>query len=268
MPFTLTHIAAGIPIAWLCRWKIPFSALAVGTMIPDGGIFFPRLMNYVTFHSNTGILTHCLPVGLVAYYLYSAVLKRPLIDLFPTTLRGKLLSAAHKPNFNLTHIAAACLLITLGASTHIVWDSFTHNGRWGTTIFPALKTVAFTWKERAIPWYHILQHGSSVVLLPPMMIAFFAWVWKQPVSDSADTLPKLSRKITWPAIGLMMTGTFSYWLWLELTDFNSRLEITTAFAVKHSGTVHIVLTLIYCVAMQIYWLMHKRDDRNEHLDTD
>ena len=47
--------------------------------------------------------------------------------------------------------------LLLGVVSHIVWDLFTHEARWGTTAIPAL---AAEWGP--LPGYKWLQHGSSV----------------------------------------------------------------------------------------------------------
>ena len=48
MPFTPTHVAAVVPIAWLSRQRLPFSALVIGSMIPDLHLFVPSWLPITT----------------------------------------------------------------------------------------------------------------------------------------------------------------------------------------------------------------------------
>ena len=86
MPFTATHIAAVVPFAWLCRWRLPLSALAIGSMVPDVAGFYPNLFDYPTLHSFPGVFTHCIPLGLIGFFLYHWVLKQPLDFIRKLTL--------------------------------------------------------------------------------------------------------------------------------------------------------------------------------------
>ena len=90
MPFTVTHVAAVLPFAWLCRWRLPLSALAIGSMVPDVAGFYPYLFEHPSTHSFQGVFTHCVPLGLIVFYLFHLVLKRPLVDLLPRPLSSRL----------------------------------------------------------------------------------------------------------------------------------------------------------------------------------
>ena len=86
MPFTVTHVAAAVPVAWLCRWRVPFSALAIGAMVPHIPRVLPALVGLPRDAFSRGNLTHCLPMGDSFYYVYHSIMKRPLADL--VALRG------------------------------------------------------------------------------------------------------------------------------------------------------------------------------------
>ncbi len=46
----------------------------------------------------------------------------------------------------------------LGVLSHIVWDLFTHEGRWGVQAIPGLEEM---WGP--LPGFKWLQHGSSLI---------------------------------------------------------------------------------------------------------
>ena len=257
MPFTATHLAAALPIAWLCRWRVPFTALAAGTLVADVGVFFPAFFDYRATHSLPGIITHCAPIGLAAYYLYHLLLKRPLLDLLPLAARNRLLRWGNRPvDFSLNQIALVSLLIMIGSATHVLWDSFTHRNRWGVNLVPILKEVGAEFGRHKIPWYTFLQHGSSLVLLPPMLLGFCIWVWRQKEDDCNDDRVRLPPKFSWTAIAAILLGGFAWMWWIQWCHPNYLVWMHSfRFAVKDTGAVLAVTTLVYCLTMHVIWLL-------------
>src|ERR1700677_3677984 len=89
MPFTLTHIAAILPAAAAAPRALPFSALVIGSMIPDLPLFIALPVSYATTHSIAGLFVACLPVGLACFLIFQNVMKRPLYSLMPDALRSR-----------------------------------------------------------------------------------------------------------------------------------------------------------------------------------
>ena len=102
MPFTPTHVAAIIPVAFLGRRWFPFSALAIGAMVPDLPLYLPGALDYQVTHSPAGLVAICLPVGILCFlcfhplgHFYSYLIKIEDIDYCtnsPVSSVGK-----HKP---------------------------------------------------------------------------------------------------------------------------------------------------------------------------
>ncbi|MEZ6189011.1 MAG: DUF4184 family protein [Planctomycetota bacterium] len=219
MPFTPTHVVAAVPLAHLsarvARWLrpggggveparagLPFSALALGSMIPDLPSFvrlYPGA--YYTSHSFLGVVTLDLALGLLALLVWHALLARPAQELLPSPIRERLGPAAEPwPWGRLDRWAAAALAIALGAATHVVWDAFTHGDRWGVELVPALRRELLRVSGRGIPVYRALQYGSSLVCLP--LLAFLAWRWlaRQPRRPRPSPLSSGARVGVWIAL--------------------------------------------------------------------
>ncbi len=254
MPFTVTHIAAALPVAWLCRWRLPFSALAIGCAIPDASVFYPSLIPYNATHSLVGILTHCTPLGVAFYYLYQSVLKRPLADLLPRRLSERLWPYLDKPiDFSFVAIASVFLCVAFGAATHVLWDSFTHGGRWGVQQIPALNSEAFSLNGRTISWYSVLQHASSVVFLPPLILGFLIWVLRQPRDRSQGDHFQVSRLMMWSLfIGSSVALVIYFWVSREWYPHESQLT-KFAVCVKRSGAYVLPVVFGYCLMMTAIW---------------
>ena len=254
MPFTPTHVAAAIPIAWMCRWRVPLTALAIGTMVPDLPHFIPGLMDYRVSHSIRGIVTHCTPIGMVLYYLFHGVLKHPLGALFPEFITARLRPALdRKLDFSVPRVMLVAAMIMVGASTHVLWDSFTHTGRWGVNTFPVLGEVVIDSDPRPIRLYAMLQHGSSILLLPPMLFGFAVWLRRQPRVEPARERFRVSTITVYTALLLIFLGMLGYW-WVVAFQNPHWLWIDSLReSVKRSGTVVLLIAVMYCVWMNLVW---------------
>jgi Domain of unknown function (DUF4184) len=198
MPFTLTHIAAVLPIAAMNRRALPFSALVIGSMIPDFPMFVPRLWpRYETTHSISGIFTACVPLGLVCFLFFHVYMKGPLFAVLPDTIRRRCaFFSGSRVEPSLSFFALSALAIAVGAATHILWDSFTHEDRWGTNAFPSLYHLIVFPGGFAVPRYQALQDGCSVVLLPLMLLHLANWLARQRPAevDGRPGLPALWKR--------------------------------------------------------------------------
>ena len=79
--------------------------------------------------------------------------------------------------------------MTIGAATHVLWDSFTHSNGWGARHIPQLHNQ-FILFNRSHGMYKLLQHGSSVVFLP--LLAWWLYRWSRAPYEPPQ-LPYQSR---------------------------------------------------------------------------
>lgn len=125
MPLTLSHPAAVLPLRGL---GLPVTALVVGSMVPDVPLFLGWPRGYAVTHSLVGVVTVDPVLTVVAVAIWFGVVRDVLVDLSPAALRSRLV-----PHVRLTtrQWLLAPLAAALGALTHVLWDTFTHPGRWG-----------------------------------------------------------------------------------------------------------------------------------------
>ncbi|MFE7660467.1 DUF4184 family protein [Streptomyces celluloflavus] len=174
MPFTLSHAAAVLPAVrrtGAARGPLIASALVAGSFAPDVTYFadslIPGAMLFGAFtHSLRGVLTVdvLITAALVGGWL---LLREPLVALLPRARQGRVHALVrgrpwrpHRPGQLAASAGWFCLSAVLGATTHVVWDAFTHPGLWGTRLLPALdRTVG----GRPLTMY--LQYGTSALAL-------------------------------------------------------------------------------------------------------
>lgn len=217
MPFTPSHAVVALPFV---RTPLIPAAIAVGAMSPDLPLFLRGTpVTYQLTHSNL------LATGLIALALllvWWAVLRPAVRELSPrwlatrlpqnwdavgldivATVRGGHDGGAQRPRSQAWVVGlliAASLL--LGVASHVVWDAFTHEGRWGLDLFPAL-----TERWGPLDGYKWLQHASSVVGLAIVLGWMVVWFRRQTRrAPVARVLPSVVRWAWWlslPAILLI-----------------------------------------------------------------
>jgi hypothetical protein len=163
MPFTISHVAAIIPFARpLARWRL-LSATVIGSMVPDFGLLLPWRPPRTETHSALGLLTFCLPVGLVTFWLFQQLIKPAIIEILPdaTYLRWRPLSAPADLR-SLWQWAMAACGVGLGAVTHLVWDAFTHEGARGVRMIPLLDDSIVDIAGHHLIGARLLQDWSSL----------------------------------------------------------------------------------------------------------
>lgn len=159
MPFTLAHPAAIYPLRHV-RYlaSIP---LVVGSMTPDAvGFLFPHAMAYS--HTVKGTLVADLAMGYGLLVLLM-LLQAPLTVLLWEPHRSFLRQAWSRYFLTSANWLVALPSLLIGSWTHIVWDSFTHPGRWGVRHIPVLQQPIWLINEHPMEISHLLQYVCSVV---------------------------------------------------------------------------------------------------------
>ncbi len=150
MPLAPAHPAVVLPLQ---RLGLPLSALVVGAVASDAPVYLPVGVSYATTHSWPG-LAAVVVIGLVVLWVWFALLRDAVVDLTPW-LRERTPAQAR---LGRRAWLLAPLAVALGAATHVLWDSATHD--WGFTV----REVAFLREAYGpVPLYRWLQHGSTVV---------------------------------------------------------------------------------------------------------
>jgi len=188
MPFTFAHPAAAVPLhRHLGRYGV-VSALVIGSLSPDIGYFLPLSVAHADSHSPLGLLWFCLPVSLLGYVLFHILLKGPLLGLLPDFMLSHLQTqAVGFRSFPRVSWGAVAVSSLAGATTHVVWDSFTHPTGHAAMALPFLRAYLFEVAGYPIYAYKLLQHGSTCVGLA--LLYFWTWRWLKQTAERPASLP-------------------------------------------------------------------------------
>jgi len=212
VPFTPTHALAAVPLSRV-GGTLP-SALAIGCVLPDLPMFIPGAPSYATTHSLVLGVPSCLPYGILAFVLFR-LCRGPALGFAPLVMRRRLGHyAAADLRLTPALVGALFVSIALGVLSHIVWDSFTHAHRLGSELVPVLSVPWVEVGGYAIPGYRLLQHGSSVVGLPLLVMIVVRWYRRQPL-DAAPAAAAAPRALSWLALSLivavpLLAGAIAY----------------------------------------------------------
>ncbi|MDO7866901.1 DUF4184 family protein [Nocardioides jiangxiensis] len=187
---TLAHPAAVLPFA---RTRLPLPALVAGSMLPDIPVFLGMPHLYEVSHSIRGVLGIDMVATCLAVVLWIGVWREAVLDMAPGAVRRRF-APPRRPALDwwlLVPVAA-----WVGAGTHVLWDAFTHGGRWGPRHLAWLDDrwhgyLAYRW----------LQYGSSVVGLAIVVGALVTAVARR--SPRGDTRARRLPPATLPAIAVI-----------------------------------------------------------------
>lgn len=165
MPFTFSHPAIVLPFMKARNTAISMSALVVGSMIPDFQYFFSMKLNGRFSHTLPGIFLFDLPVAFLICMVFHVVVKKPLIDNSPRWISGRLqpLRSFDFLAYWKTHPIGLLMCIVIGATSHIVWDGFTHHDGVFVPFVPALDSAVQISGLPVLPVFRYLQHISTII---------------------------------------------------------------------------------------------------------
>ncbi len=214
MPFTPSHAVVALPFV---RTPLLPAAIAIGAMTPDLPLFLRGTpLSYQATHTNL-LLSGVIALVLLA--LWYLLLRPAVRELSPDALARRLPGewdagpratwrqiARGRPAW----VSALWIVVSLllGVVTHIVWDAFTHEGRWGVRLVPALDEQ---WGPLA--GYKWLQHGSSILALV-IIAAYGAW-WlarRTPAASVTRVLPGWVRIAWWVSLPAILVAAWLFGL--------------------------------------------------------
>lgn len=212
MPFTPSHAVVALPFV---RTPLVPAAIAIGAMAPDLPLFVRALpLGYVRTH-DLAWLPATVVLAFALLVVWRCVLRPAARELSPRWLAGRLpskwdrgaagalrdtvgISAVREPGrrqrWVLSWSALGLLIVSLaiGVASHIVWDLFTHEGRWGVEAIPALDAQ---WGP--LSGFKWLQHGSSFLGLAIIGVWAILWLRRRDAAASVPRLLPAWLRVTW-----------------------------------------------------------------------
>jgi hypothetical protein len=206
MPFTISHIAAVLPLYRPLRRMGLLSAAAIGAMAPDLDLALPLRLTRAQTHGRMALFTFALPVGLAVWALFQLLIKPAVIEVLPNRVFARLRADHFGPRLQSWRTwLGATAAILFGALTHDIWDGFTHEDGVGVRMLPFLDDYGPELGNHPVHLYRWLQHGSSVIGLLIVLIAAWLWVRHAPKQDRpVERRLSANERHVWAAIYILI----------------------------------------------------------------
>lgn len=209
MPFTPSHAVVALAVV---RTPLVPAAVAVGAMAPDLPLFVRGIgISYAQTHAYPWLTVVIAGVLLLAWWL---VLRPSVRELTPGWVAGRLPSewdaqggealrtvrriSGRRRSVALT-VALVVVSLAIGVLSHIAWDAFTHEGRWGVELIPAL---AERWGP--LHGYRWFQYASSVLGLLGLAVAGAVWLRGRARGPVRRVLPAPVRVVWWASLPVVL----------------------------------------------------------------
>lgn len=235
MPVTLAHPAAVLPLRGL---GLPMSAMVIGSMAPDLPVFSQSWEVYGFTHSVLGILTIDLLLTLGILGFWDRWGRDALVDTSPGRVRERLPA---QQRIGRAAWLLAPLAAVVGSITHVLWDAFTHAGRWGVRAVPWLQETHGP--LRGEQW---AQYGSGVLGLLVIGLALLAVV-RRPVLAVAPRARRLPSATLPAAIGVATV--------ISVGTFVARLDDPFGLAAFHAAVAGIVSLAAALALVTLAWTL-------------
>lgn len=217
MPFTPSHAVVALPFV---RTPLVPAAIAVGAMAPDLPLFVRGLVpSYDTTHSPVWLPMTVL-MALVLLLLWRCLLRPAAPSLVPRWVAERLPSSWDaRPGAGLREtfatrdtpdrpsawgVALVVLSLAIGVASHLVWDAFTHEGRWGVAIIPALDEE---WGP--LPGLKWVQHGSTVIGLVILAVWGARWIAGRRRRQVVSAIAPAMRWCWWATLPVLLVAAWT-----------------------------------------------------------
>lgn len=209
MPFTPSHAVVALPFL---RTRLVPAAIAIGAMTPDLPLFLRGMAPDYGMTHDIAWLPLTVVVAFVLLFVWRCVLRPATRELLPRRIAERLpagwdagarVAARESVSGGVVGILWLVLSLALGVASHIAWDLFTHEGRTGVQLFPALEEQ---WGP--LPGIKWLQHASSAFGLAVLAVFAAVWLWRRRADPVQRVLPDAVRVAWWlslPAALLIAT---------------------------------------------------------------
>ncbi|MEN2400440.1 DUF4184 family protein [Flavobacterium sp. MC2016-06] len=230
MPFTFSHPAIILPLNYLPKKWFSLTGLIIGSLTPDFEYFIRMKVQSNYSHTFAGIFWFDLPLAILIAFLYHNIVRDNLSNNLPKFLRERI-QIFNEFNWNSyfkNNTVVVLISILIGISSHLFWDSFTHEHGYFINRIALLKeTVTFI--NQKIPVFKIAQHLSTFIGGIIIVIALF----KLPTNKTSN-----------------FPSNKKYWLVLTLMTFTI-VSLRILCGLNYNLYGHLIVTFISAILISL-----------------
>lgn len=234
MPWTFSHPAVVFPIkhSFLGKW-LSLPAMILGCLSPDLLYSFGLYRLASEAHHIVGWLSIGLPLCFIIYVIILK-LASPLSTVIPFVIKKT-------QAWSILSICILAISFFIGALTHIVWDSFTHDTGTMVRSWSFLQFNLTMTDKQEIAIYKILQHSGSLLGLLYLSYQYWRYHRKQPKIQQHIDNQKLKKIMGIGVVSALFALPIAYYLTPKLPNFHFNrfvyLELTMMVPFFFGGLV-------------------------------
>lgn len=262
MPFTISHTAVVLPFSrLLARWHL-LSATVIGAMVPDFRVFFLG-MSRVETHGAVALVTFCLPVGLITYWVFERLIKTPVVQVLPEGPYARWHVYAKEGDIRSPRQwLLAAVGILAGAVSHLVWDGFTHEGGRGVRMFPVLDDSIIDIGRRHVPGIYLMQDLGSLLGMAAVLAMLCYALRRGGDSAVPNRLVPARERIEWILSYVLAATAFSvvFYVWPRLGQTTSHSivgRVSDVAIASLRGLAAALLTVSVALQMRLRALRYR-----------
>ena len=192
MPFTFSHPALVLPLAYLSPRWVSLTGLIVGSITPDFEYFLRMRINTQFSHYNWGVFWFDLPLGLGLCFVFHLLIRNALVANLPHFLQVRF-SPYYTFNWWVhfqKHWWVIINSLLIGIASHLFWDRFTHEHAYFVDMFPVLNEHV-VYHPYSFTWYRVIQHTSTITGALVIGLVVYKLPRHQPITH------KISQQFWW-----------------------------------------------------------------------
>lgn len=207
MPFTVSHAVVALPFV---RTPLVPAAIAIGAMTPDLPLFLRGIVPPYSVTHDLAWLPVTVVMAFALLLVWRCVLRPATRELLPRRVAERLpegwdagapAAARETVGGGVSGILWLVVSLALGVITHVAWDFFTHEGRAGDALFPALEQQ---WGP--LPGVKWLQYGSGAFGLAGLAVFGLWWLSKRAAVPGRRVVPDAVRAAWWLSLPVALVG--------------------------------------------------------------
>lgn len=181
MPFTFAHPVIILPFNRLPKKYFSLIGLIIGSLSPDFEYFIRFRIFSIYSHTIDGIFWFDLPLSIIVFILFHYIIRDSLYNNLPTLIRSRILNYKTEA-FKLKFWVIMSTSMIIGAATHLLWDSFTHESGYFVQNISFLNSKIEI-STYTFPLFKFLQQLSSFIGL----LFLFLVIFRLPKTNKANT---------------------------------------------------------------------------------
>jgi hypothetical protein len=164
MPFTFSHPAIVLPLTFLPKKWFSLTGLVIGSLSPDFEYFLRMKVQSNYSHTIAGLFWFDLPLGLLLAFIFHNIVRNRLFENLPIILKSRLLvfKSFDWNNHFIKHWLIVIVSLLVGTTSHIFWDSFTHEQGYFVKTIPVLANTINCFCNQ-LPMFKLMQHSSTII---------------------------------------------------------------------------------------------------------